>query len=167
MFSCFSLSLLFGLLFFGYFFYTTGGMALVRIVQNYLIPNIQNKEYSWLDFMDQGPEKNISGFYAMGDINSFSIWTLSGLKTYKPPASGGQYLYSAICESINSNNKSDNSLSIQELKLYDYDIWRSYMKKEYFVTIKRNIENPNNIDVIWSMSGKYKRPKVIGLDTCQ
>ena len=78
----FFITLGFSIFILGYFFYSTGGMGLVRIVQNYIIVNIPDKKYSWNDFIDRGADYSISGFYSSSTNNSISIWTLSGLKTF-------------------------------------------------------------------------------------
>lgn len=68
---------IFGLGVFGYYFYTSGGAGLSRVVFNYLIPDLPDKKYDWNDFRYRGEGEKISGFYAFGDSESFSIWTLS------------------------------------------------------------------------------------------
>lgn len=65
------------------YFFSTGGKGLARIVVYYLFSDVPDKKYTWIDFINKNePGRSISGFYAFGDENSISIWTLSGLKRF-------------------------------------------------------------------------------------
>ena len=57
----------------GFFFYSTVGNGLTRVVVHYLIRDLPNKQYSWRDFTDQGTPNKISGFYSSGDKDGFSL----------------------------------------------------------------------------------------------
>jgi hypothetical protein len=65
--------LLVGLAAFGFYFYTSGGAGLTRIVINYLIPNLPDKRYTWDDFRYRGEKEKVSGFYSSSNTESFSM----------------------------------------------------------------------------------------------
>ncbi|MBE7433924.1 MAG: hypothetical protein HS100_08395 [Anaerolineales bacterium] len=75
--------LILSLVVFTVYFFSTGGRGLARIVVYYLFSDVPDKKYTWIDFINKNePGRSISGFYAFGDENSISIWTLSGLKRF-------------------------------------------------------------------------------------
>lgn len=159
-----------GVVIYGIFFYFTGGAGLVRVITNYLIPNISNKEFGWSDFIDRGVTYKLSGFYSSSTKNSVSIWTLSGLKTFYVQPGSGEFLYSAICESLGnrvSTQGSEDTVHIGEMDTRDFELWRKKLKPEYFVTVQRDRTQGDYIDMAWSMSGKYNQPKVIDGSTCK
>lgn len=84
----------------GVFFIKTGGVGLSRVVWNYLLRDIPDKKYSWRDFTDRGAKEGISGFYAFGNENGFSMWTLSGLKTFLHAPSTSIYQNEDICAAV-------------------------------------------------------------------
>lgn len=162
--------LLVGILSFGAFFFFTGGMGLARIIQYSLIPNIANKQYTWSDFMDRGPGQKINGFYSSSDNKSFSMWTLSGLKTFYVGPESKEFYYLGLCEAIVGADLANDSGYYQEameINVGDFGTWRGKMKKEYFVTVETNVNKPNEILRVWSRSGKYKQVGVIDTETCK
>lgn len=64
---------MFFLAIYGVYFFATGGRGLYRIVVNYLLPDLPDKKYSWIDFVYKDENRRISGFYAGGDENSIKI----------------------------------------------------------------------------------------------
>ena len=162
--------LMIGTIAFGNFFLTTGGGGLGRIVWYYLIPNIPNRQYGWQDFVDRGPEQNISGFYSSSNENGLSMWTLSGLKTFKIDPGVSKYRFTDFCETISKVDLADETAyhqSVLEATINDFDQWRGKMKKEYFLTIQRQNNDKNLIYLLWSRSGKYKNIEEINLETCK
>ena len=151
-----------GLISFAIFFSQTGGNGLYRIVINYLIPNLPENKYSWGDFMDRGVDQEISGFYSSGDVNSFKIWTLSGLKTFHHLPGTSVYIFRDTCKvykQIATNNVTEGvGATNNEEVTPGLFKWILKMQKEYFVTVKRlpNQYGHDMVDKAWSSSGKYK-----------
>lgn len=140
------------------FFYFTGGAGLSRVVFNYLIPNLPDKKFDWVDFRYKEGQK-ISGFYAYGDNESFSIWTLSGLKKFYHKPETSVYMFRDTCEIVRQLTAEDaNSRENPENIFFDLSDWGNTMKKEYLVTVQSlGKENGREIvDKVWSVSGKYK-----------
>lgn len=156
----------------GYFFYTTGGNGLARVIAYYLIRDLPDKEYSWRDFTDRGPTHKISGFYSSGNKDGFNLWTLSGLKKFDNVPGTSIYMYEDICDAVRelSENPDATEGPIRAPQQVTPDIltWEDLMKKEYFVTVKRLDEqaNPNLVDKVWSYSGKYKIINQLDLEAC-
>ena len=155
----FCLVLVCSLSYFVFYFNSTGGAGLSRIVINYLIPNLPDKKYSWGDFMDRGIDKDISGFYAGGDANSFKLWTLSGLKTFYHKPLVSLYMFYDTCAVYNNLKNADvKTAPVEQSITPGLFVWERTMKKEYFVTVSRlGSEFGNNfVREARSQSGKYK-----------
>lgn len=151
--------LIFSLGVFVSFFYFTGGAGLSRIVINYLIPNLPDKKYNWQDFRYKGEGQKISGFYAYGDNESFSIWTLSGLKKFYHKPETSVYSFRDTCAIVKQITAEDTGISLNPENLYfDVGDWNKVMKKEFLVTVlSLGKENGHQmVDKVWSVSGKYK-----------
>lgn len=154
----FCLILVCSLSYFVFYFINTGGVGLFRIVTNYLIPNIPNKEYSWKDFTDRGVDKEISGFYSSGDANSFKIWTLSGLKTFYHKPLVSLYVFHDTCAVYNNLKNADvKTAPVEQTITPGLFTWEKIMKKEYFVTVSRLGKEFGNdfVHEARSQSGKY------------
>lgn len=156
----------------GFFFYSTGGNGLTRVVAHYLIRNLPDKQYSWRDFTDRGATAGISGFYSSGNKDGFSLWTLSGLKKFYTVPGTSIYMYEDICAAVRSLNDSPEAAggevrAPQQITL-DILAWEKLMKKEYLVTVIRmdNQDNSNLVDKVWSYSGKYKIINQLDLEVC-
>lgn len=156
----------------GYFFYSTGGNGLTRVVLHYLIRDLPDKQYSWRDFTDQGTARKISGFYSSGDKNSFRLWTLSGLKTFDTLPGTSIYMYEDICAGVrylNDNPETVGSeVTVPKRVTPDILDWERLMKKENFVTVQRLVgqDTPNMVDKVWSFSGKYKIISQLDKEAC-
>lgn len=156
----------------GYFFYSTGGSGLTRVIFHYLIRNLPDKEYSWRDFTDRGATAGISGFYSSGDKDSFSLWTLSGLKKFYNVPGTSVYMYEDICAAVQKLNENpdatEGAIRAPQQVTPDILIWEELMRKEYLVTVLRLPEqdNPNLVDKVWSYSGKYKIINQLDLEAC-
>lgn len=153
--------LVLGLSAFGYYFYTTGGAGLYRIVVYYLIPkNIPDKKYTWRDFFyKKGEGVRVSGFYAKGDSESVSIWTLSGLKKFYAKPKTSVYNFRDTCLVVRQmKERGEQSMVNGNDIFFDITDWNEMMKKEYFVTVQvLGRENGRDlIDNIWGVSGRYK-----------
>lgn len=141
------------------FSYFTGGAGLSRIVFNYLIPNLPDKKYSWQDFRYKGEGQKISGFYAYGNKESFSMWTLSGLKKFYHKPETSVYLFRDTCAIVRQIAAENTGSSVNpEQPYFDLNEWGNMMKKEYLVTVQPlGKENGHQmVDKVWSVSGKYK-----------
>jgi hypothetical protein len=157
---------------FGIFFYKTGGFRILTVAFNYLIPNIPNKKYTWIDFVDRGPNKKINGFYAGEDGEGFRMWTLSGLMRFSHNRSHSVYGFKDVCQGINSL-KNRNSLGTHEVTVIeeltgDFDLWRKQMDNEYFVTVTY-MDNPEKSKYVlraWGVNVKYKIIGVIEKEGC-
>lgn len=156
----------------GYYYSTTGGNGLTRIVVNYLTRNLPDKQYGWQDFIDQGPTKKISGFYSSGDKDSFRLWTLSGLKKFYTLPGTSIYMYEDICAGVrylNDNPETAGSeVTVPKRVTPNILDWERFMKKENFVTVQRLVgqDTPNMVDKVWSFSGKYKIISQLDLEAC-
>lgn len=156
----------------GYFFYTTGGNGLTRVIAYYLIRDLPDKQYNWRDFTDRGSTYKISGFYSSGDKDSFRLWTLSGLKTFDTLPGTSIYMYEDICAAVqylNDNPEAAGSeIPAPQRVTPDILTWEGLMRKEYFVTVKRldGETNSNLVDKVWSYSGKYKIINELDLEAC-
>lgn len=157
----------------GIFYVQTGGSGLSRVIWYYFLRDIPDKKYSWQDFTDRGARAGISGFYAYGDDDSFSMWTLSGLKTFTHIPEISVYQHEDVCfalkqlqvdpQGLTKSAKADSTIT------GDFALWRSWIKQEYLVTVIRleGGEYRNGIDKIWSYSGRYKKLNVLEQDTCE
>lgn len=94
------------------FFYLTGGRGLIRIIFNYLIPDLPDKKYSWEDFRYRGEQQRISGFYSFGDNVGFSLWTLSGLKRFIHNPGTSVYSFRDTCAVVKQLSTEDANCSI-------------------------------------------------------
>lgn len=157
----------------GYFFYsTTGGNGLTRVIAYYLIRDLPDKQYSWRDFIDRGPTKKISGFYSSGDKDSFRLWTLSGLKTFYTLPGTSIYMYEDICAGVQELNNNpevvDSAIPAPKQVTPDILSWEELMRKEYLVTVLRldGQDNLNLVDKVWSYSGKYKIINQLDIESC-
>jgi len=157
----------------GYSYYAaTGGNGLTRAVFHYLIRNLPDKQYSWRDFTDQGAARRISGFYSGGDKDSFSMWTLSGLKKFYTIQGTSIYMHEDVCSAVQELNENPETAGskIRAPQQITPDIldWEKLMRKEYFVTVKRldGETNSNLVDKVWSYSGKYKIINQLDIDAC-
>ncbi len=157
----------------GYFFYSTGGSGLTRIIAYYLIQDLPDKQYSWRDFTDRGTTRKISGFYSRGNKDSFHLWTLSGLKKFYTLPNTSIYMYEDVCAGVQylhdnpENTESETTVPTQVTQ--DILAWEKLMKKENFVTVQRldNQDNPNMVDKVWSFSGKYKIISQLDFEACK
>lgn len=157
---------------FAYFFYITGGARLAIVAVNYLIPNIPNKEYTWVDFTDRGRATKISGFYAGGDEKGFNLWTLSGYKRFRNLPGTSYYIFQDVCaavQTLKKINSTKDSLLVQDQKTNDILTWEEKVKKEYFVTVQKMPDENNKdfVDKAWAISGKYKVLKRIDEKACE
>lgn len=126
-------------------FYMTGGSSLVNTYNNYLDKDIPDKKYSWDDFTDRGPGRNISGYYA-GSINeNIFMWTLSGLKRYVHSEGLSVYYYvdtCAVIRELDSHNQDGESKSekprTREInsKLFSFTDWRQLVKTGDYVWVR-------------------------------
>lgn len=157
----------------GIFFVKTGGVGLSRVTWNYLLRDIPDKKYSWRDFTDRGTEQGISGFYAFGNENGFSMWTLSGLKTFLHAPGTSIYQHEDICAAVRKarENPEPKGTAIKADKdiIWDLPTWQSLIQQENLVTVLRlsPYEQPNVIDKVWSYSGIYKELNKLDQETCK
>ncbi len=148
-----------------YLFYAkTGGNALSRAIRYDLFRDVPDKSYSWRDFTDRGNREGISGFYAYGDSNGFSMWTLSGLKTFRHIPQTSVYQYEDICAAVlalSNNSQTKGSAPATQEVTDNIVYWQSLIKQENLVTVVRLSESESNvnnaIDTVWSYSGIYKQ----------
>ncbi|MBK6648172.1 MAG: hypothetical protein IPG44_20915 [Anaerolineales bacterium] len=155
--------LLIALLLGGYvFFVKTGGMGLSRVTWHYFFRDLPDKKYSWQEFTDRGTAQGISGFYAFGNQNGFSMWTLSGLKTFRHVPGTSIYQHEDICgalKALQDNLQATGSgMKANKQVTGVIEFWQSLMKQENLVTVLRltDGEHHNDIDKVWSYSGKYR-----------
>lgn len=150
---------IFGLGVFGYYFYTSGGAGLSRVVFNYLMPDVPDKKYGWNDFRYRGEGEKISGFYAYGDSESFSIWTLSGLKKYYHMPGTSVYMHRDTCEVVRqlTAQKTDRLANPEQI-YFNLADWEQVIKSEYLVTVLPLVGEGGYkmVDKVWSVSGRYK-----------
>ncbi len=151
--------LIVGLMVFGFYFYTTGGGGLSRVVLNYLIPNLTDKKYGWNDFRYRGEGEKISRFYAYGDSENFGIWTLSGLKKYYHLPGTSVYMHRDTCEVVRQlTAQKTDSMANPEQIYFELSDWEKMVKREYFVTVLPLVgeDGYKMVDKVWSVSGRYK-----------
>lgn len=155
------------------FFVSTGGKGLSRVAWHYFIKNLPDKKYSWQDFIDRGPNEGISGFYAYGDSSGFSMWTLSGLKTFSHIEGKSVYVYEDVCAAVRQliDNPDDQTQPVMASKEVTQDIgsWQTLIKQENLVTVVR-LDQPdyrNAIGQVWSYSGKYRELNKLDKDSCK
>jgi hypothetical protein len=158
----------------GYFYFaSTGGNALSRVTWNYFIKDLPDKKYSWRDFTDRGVDQGISGFYAYSDQDGFSMWTLSGLKTFTHVPGISVYMYEDICGAVRQleENPQSTGSAVKARKEVTGDIglWENAIKQENLVTVVRlpKREHHNGIDKVWSYSGIYKELNKLDRDSCK
>lgn len=155
------------------FFVKTGGLGLYRVVRYYLFQDLADKKYSWQDFTDRGVGKGISGFYAFGNENGFSMWTLSGLKTFDHVADTSVYQHEDVCSAVRvlRDGAQATGSAVKALKTVtgDLSLWQSEIQPENLVTVLRLTEgeHSNEIDKVWSYSGKYKELNKLDKDSCE
>lgn len=134
-------------------------MGLYRIVVHYLIPNLPDKKYTWIDFIYKGSGSSVSGFYAGGNEDSFSLWTLSGLKTFYALPNTSAFIFRDTCAVVKQiKDNGSKSVINPEQRTFYIDEWRNLMKPEYFATVQLlgDESGKNLIDKAWGVSGKYK-----------
>lgn len=152
--------LIVSLVIFIFYFFSTGGRGLARTVVYYLFSDMPDKQYTWIDFINKnGPGSNVSGFYAFGDENSISIWTLSGLKRFYAKPLSSVYVFRDTCGIIKQmkENQTKNMVNPEQTTI-EISEWQTKMKSEYFVTVKvlDREDGRNMIDKAWGVSGRYK-----------
>ncbi|MCK6585437.1 MAG: hypothetical protein L6Q49_20240 [Anaerolineales bacterium] len=146
----------------GIFFVMTGGVGLSRVTRHYFFRDLPNKQYSWQDFTDRGAKEGISGFYAFGNQNGFSMWTLSGLKSFRHVAGTSIYQHEDVCAAVKrlSENPQATGSAMKADKQVtgSIEFWQSLIKQENLVSVLRLAEGErrNEIDKVWSYSGRYK-----------
>ena len=156
----------------GFFFYSTGGNGLTRVIAYYLVRDLPDKQYGWRDFTDRGATAGIRGFYSDGDKDGFRLWTLSGLKKFENVPGTSIYMHEDICAAVlelNENSEAAGStIKAPQQVTPDILVWEKLMKKEYLVTVLRLLgqKNPNLVDKVWSYSGKYKVINQLDLEAC-
>jgi hypothetical protein len=128
----------------GYLFYIkTGGVALSKVVWHYFIRDLPDKKYSWREFRDRGVNQGISGFYAYGGKEGFSLWTLSGLKTFTHVPGVSIYLHEDVCAAVQVLSETpqgaEDPLKADVTITGDIELWQSLIKQEYLVTVVRKI----------------------------
>lgn len=155
------------------FFVSTGGKGLSRVTWHYFIKDLPDKKYSWRDFTDRGPSEGISGFYAYGDEGGFSMWTLSGLKTFSHVEGASVYVHEDVCAAVRQlvDNPDGQTQPVMASKEVTQDIgfWQTFVKQENLVTVVR-LDKPdyhNGIGQVWSYSGIYKELNKLDKDSCQ
>ena len=121
--------------FVGYFFYsTTGGNGLTRVITHYLIQDLPDKQYVWQDFTDRGPTHKISGFYSSGNKDSFSLWTLSGLKKFYTLPETSIYIFEDICAGVRylheNPEATEGKTTVPKQVTQDILKWERLIKKE-------------------------------------
>lgn len=154
-----------------FFFVMTGGNALTRVAWNYLIKDLPDKKYSWVDFTDRGINEGISGFYAFGDMKGFAIWTLSGLKYFKHVPDVSIYQYEDVCEMMRRIRNNPDAVVKLAPKEVSPNIlfWQTLIKKENLVSVVRmkDVGPKNRVDKVWSYSGIYKELNKLDQDSCK
>lgn len=154
------------------FFVKTGGMGLSRVTWYYFVRDLPDKKYSWQDFTDRGVSQGISGFYAFGNQDGFSMWTLSGLKTFTHVPGTSVYMHEDICAAVRElmENPLAAATPVQAVKEITGDIgfWQSLIKQENLVTVTRlkGKDYHNGIDKVWSYSGIYKELNKLERNSC-
>jgi hypothetical protein len=154
------------------FYIKTGGVALSRVVWHYLIRDLPDKKYSWSEFRDRGVNQGISGFYAYGDQEGFSLWTLSGLKTFTHVPGVSIYLHEDVCAAVRLLSEipeaADDPVKADVTITGNIELWQSLIKQENLVTVVRLDERTyrNGVDKAWSYSGKYRELNKLDQDAC-
>lgn len=154
------------------FFVKTGGVGLARVTWHYFFRDIPDKKYSWQDFTDRGAKEGISGFYAFGNENGFSMWTLSGLKTFRHVPGTSIYQHEDVCAAVkrlSENPQATGSAMKADKRVTgNIEFWQSLIKQENLVTVLRLTEGEhrNDIDKVWSYSGIYKELNKLDKDSC-
>jgi len=151
------------------FFALTGGHGLSRVVWHYFFRELPNKQYSWHDFTDRGASEGISGFYAYGNSRGFSLWTLSGLMTFRHVPSTSIYQHEDICGALRIFNESAQDKRVPATQEVTNDIarWQGLIKQENLVTVVRIDDGGNKVDKVWSYSGIYKVLNRLDEETCR
>ena len=154
-------------------FYYTGGRGLFRVSKYYLVRDLPDKKYVWSDFLLNNTSKQITGFYSATFSNdkSVAIWTLTGLQRFYHQDKKSVYYYRDACAVIKSviENKTPTEPVTNPYTTYlDIAKWRGEMRQEYMLTVKWDEEGGKRVvDKLWSMSGKYKMPGLIGEGVCE
>lgn len=164
---------------FGSLFYNTGGRGLVRIVKPYLLADIPDKRYGWVDFIPSKSTKRVSGFYSpqLSGENGVAIWTLAGLKRFYHKSNFSVYYHLDVCGAVNSikreiedkgiDSASGRSMNDMQIKYFDVAKWRENMKAEYLITVQWDTQEDRRvIDKLWSVSGKYRVLGQVGGGVC-
>lgn len=154
-------------------FYTTGGSALVRVLQNYLFKDLPDKHYTWRDFVPDNTSQKVSGFYSSTFSNgkTVAIWTLAGLKLYHDLPGTSVYYYRDACAQVQAIKNGGEVKPVSQASLYipylDIASWRSVMRSEYLVTVEwAKVGGKRVISNVWSVSGRYKVLGQIGAGVC-
>lgn len=155
------------------FFIQTGGKGLSRVTWHYFLRDLPDKKYSWQDFTERGAKEGISGFYAYGNENGFSMWTLSGLKSFRHVSGTSIYQHEDICGAVRALQKdpqaTDSGVKASKQVTGVIEFWQSLIKPENLVTVPRLAEGErrNEIDKVWSYSGKYKILNKLDQESCK
>lgn len=147
------------LIFFGVYFFSTGGAGLYRIVVNYLVPDLPDKKYSWVDFIYKDDTYKVSGFYAGGDEESIKIWTLSGLKRFYAKPKFSSFSFRDTCAAVRQIQENGLKQAINNESInFDISEFQALLKPEYFVTVwpVGKEDGKVMIDKVFAFSGKYK-----------
>lgn len=154
------------------FFVKTGGLGLSRVVWHYFLRDLPDKQYSWQDFTERGAKKGISGFYAFGNESGFSMWTLSGLKTFRHIPGTSIYQHEDICGAVralqDNPQATGSGMKADQQVTGIIEYWQSLIKPENLVSVLRldGAEQRNAIDKVWSYSGIYKELNKLDKDSC-
>lgn len=143
------------------FFVKTGGMRLLKVTWHYFLRDLPDKKYNWREFTERGEKQGISGFYAFGNEKGFSMWTLSGLKTFRHLPGISIYQHEDICRALRElqeNPQATGGVMAEKTITGRIEYWQSLIKSENLVTVLRLTDDKrrNAIDKVWSYSGKYK-----------
>lgn len=156
--------------------YFVGGKGLVRLYSNYLSQDLPEKRYTWVDFTDRGPGKEIMGYYAGHFGESVWIWTLSGLRYYQHVSGTSVYSYLDVCgavrqlvESRNRVGQTDDSVkkSLDPMIAFDLNTWLTSVRSGDFVTL-RWIEQGGLrvIDKLYGTSNQYYPIEALEVEQC-
>jgi hypothetical protein len=154
------------------FFIQTGGKGLSRVTWHYFLRDLPDKKYSWQDFTERGAKEGISGFYAYGSQNGFSMWTLSGLKTFRHVSGTSIYQHEDICGAVRALQKdpqaTGSGVKASKQVTGDIEFWQKVIRQENLVTVLRLTDGKqrNAIDKVWSYSGKYKVLNKLDQESC-
>lgn len=147
-------------------FLLTGGLALNRLLFNYLLVDIPDKRYSWSDFITNIETNRITGFYSstFSDENTVALWTLAGLKRFEHAENTSVYYHRDSCEiwkKLTDDDGGNDNVETDTQNPYTVHLempsWKESMKQEYLVTVQwLEQDGKKVVDKLWSLSGKYK-----------